>query len=196
MKCTGIAVHSLANFPGKRFIFNMCSFHLFPFSFLRATLCLSLNQTRREQASSDCLATSNTHQTKNRAEDREKRRGIATTPRPSFNNYTEYLLTGGLSLCLLSHPTPLIFPLQHPHHFPSCSVTVYNVVLRGISSHFHAWRKQKKRNIKRTLKIVERSASRHADLGNIEGAIYCSTWELLKFLRASGDNVANILSKW
>ncbi len=87
------------------------------FSALLIGLCLSLNQTRKQRASNDCLATSNTCQTQNRAEDREKRRGPATIPRPSFTNYTEYLLTGGLSQCLLSHPTPLIFPLQHPITF-------------------------------------------------------------------------------
>ena len=95
----------------------MCSFLLLPFSSPLVSLCLSLNQTRKEQACNDCLATSNTHQTNNRAEDREKRRGPTTNPRPSFTNYTEYLLTGGLSQCLLSHPTPLIFPLQHPIMF-------------------------------------------------------------------------------
>lgn len=88
------------------------------FSSLLVGLRLSLNQTRKEQASNDCLATSNTCQTKNRAEDREKKRGPATIPRPSFTNYTEYLLTGGLSQCLLSHPTPLIFPPSTSHHFP------------------------------------------------------------------------------
>lgn len=40
--------------------------------------------------------------------------GPTTIPRSSFTNYPEYLLTGRLSQCLPSHPTPLIFPLQHP----------------------------------------------------------------------------------
>ncbi|CAB1453611.1 unnamed protein product [Pleuronectes platessa] len=79
------------------------------------SLCLSANQTRKEQASNDYLATSNTHQTNNRAADREKRRGPATIPRPSFTNYTEYLLT------------------------------VYHVLGRGSSSHLQANEGDKRR---------------------------------------------------
>lgn len=46
----------------------MCSFHLFPVSSLQATLCLPVNQTRWERASSDCLATSTTRQRTERRE--------------------------------------------------------------------------------------------------------------------------------
>lgn len=145
MKCTSRAVHSSANhlqwtYQGSNsylkcsVFFSSLSF----FSSLLVSLCLSLNQTRKEQASNDCLVTSNTHQTNNRAEDREKRRGPATIPRPSFTNYTEYLLTGGLSQCLLSHPTPLILPPSTSHHVPSRSVTVYHVLWRGSSLHLQA----------------------------------------------------------
>lgn len=49
-----------------------------------------------------CLATSNACQTKSRA---VRGRG-ATIPRPSFTNYAEYLLTGGLSPRLLRRPHP------------------------------------------------------------------------------------------
>lgn len=123
MKCTGVAVRRSANhlprtYRGSDSYLTCVLFTSFLFSSLLVGLRLSLNQTRKEQASNDCLATSNTCQTKNRAEDREKKRGPATIPRPSFTNYTEYLLTGGLSQCLLSHPTPLIFP---PFNIPSLS---------------------------------------------------------------------------
>lgn len=62
---------------------------------------------RKELPVTACLATSNACQTKSRA---VRGRG-ATIPRPSFTNYAEYLLTGGLSPRLLSRPHP---PPQHP----------------------------------------------------------------------------------
>lgn len=163
----------------------MCSFHLFPFSSLQATLCLSLNQTRRERASSDCLATSNTHQTKNR----EKRRGTATIPRPSFTNYSEYLLTGGLSLCLLSHPTPLIFPLQHP---PSFSVPLCYSLPCGAERNLLAPPSLEETREKEDMEedsgefIFKTQALIWETLqGGVEGAIDCSLEEPL---RASGRN--------
>lgn len=68
---------------------------------------------RKELPVTACLATSNACQTKSRA---VRGRG-ATIPRPSFTNYAEYLLTGGLSLRLLSRPPPTA-----SHHFQPCSV--------------------------------------------------------------------------
>lgn len=67
---------------------------------------------RKELPVTACLATSNACQTKSRA---VRGRG-ATIPRPSFTNYAEYLLTGGLSPRLLSPPPTA------SHHFQPCSV--------------------------------------------------------------------------
>lgn len=61
---------------------------------------------RKELPVTACLATSNACQTKSRA---VRGRG-ATIPRPSFTNYAEYLLTGGLSPRLLSRPPPHSIP--------------------------------------------------------------------------------------
>lgn len=163
MKCTGVAVRSFGsprsvNIPRLRFRFHACSSHLFPFSSLLVGRCISLNQTRKEQASNDCLATSNTCQTKNRAEDRRKRWGPATIPRPSFTNYTEYLLTGGLSQCLLSHPTPLIFPPSRSHH------SLPRVVERKLLAPPGKWRRQKKRRIKRIRRKREGSLASRLEL--------------------------------
>lgn len=168
LKCAGVAVHSMANHLQWtcRVSNSYLTCVLSSSSLFSSPLDgLSLNQTRKEQASNDCLATSNTCQTKNRAEDREKRRSPATILRPSFTNYTEYLLTGGLSQCLLSHPTTLIFPPSKSHHFPCCYVTVYHVLWkRKLLAPLGKRRRQKKRRIKRIRwrrkKIVESLASR------------------------------------
>lgn len=205
MKCTGITVHSLANSPGQRFIFNMCSFHLF------STLPSLFFWVRQEGTSfQQLLGNFKYSSTKKRAEDSEKRRGTPTIPRPSFDNYTEYLLTGGLSLCLLSHPTPLTFPLKHPHHFPS--YCVYHVVLKGGTSHFQAWWRQKKRKMKKY--IVKHGGEASFETQPLiwepfqwgdEGASYCSPAEGLPFTkylrkpdlsRLSEGQLSRLLLSW
>lgn len=83
----------------------------------------------------------------------EGREGPATIPRPSFTNYAEYLLTGGLSLRLLSHPTPLIFP---PFNIPSLSTllccSLPHAVERKLLTPPGKWRRQKKRRIRRKIR--------------------------------------------
>lgn len=76
-----------------------------------------------------CLATSNTCQTKSRA---VRGRGAATIRRPSFTNYAEYLLTGGLSPRVLSRPHPL-HP-RHPITSRSARLRAYRGLQRGSCS--------------------------------------------------------------
>lgn len=80
---------------------------------------------RKELPVTACLATSNACQTKSRA---VRGRG-ATIPRPSFTNYAEYLLTGGLSLRLLSRPPP-----QHPITSSPARLRAYRGLRRGSCS--------------------------------------------------------------
>lgn len=122
MKCAGVSVHSLANqlqwtCHGSN-SYLTCSLHLFPFFFSPGwPQCFSepnAGGTSFQWLPGDFKCLSNKEQSRRQGEEK----GPATIPRPSFTNYAEYLLTGGLSLCLLSHLTPLIFPpLQHPITF-------------------------------------------------------------------------------
>lgn len=83
---------------------------------------------------------------------REKRRAPATIPRPSFTNYTEYLLTGGLSQCLLSHPTP-----PHLFNIPTLSIPLcYRKLLAPPGEEIQTKRRMKSRS----RNIVESLASR------------------------------------
>lgn len=154
MKCAGVSVHSLANqlqwtCHGSN-SYLTCSLHLFPFFFSPGwPQCFSepnAGGTSFQWLPGDFKCLSNKEQSRRQREEK----GPATIPRPSFTNYAEYLLTGGLSLCLLSHLTPLIFP---PFNIPSLSTllccSLPHAVERKLLAPPGKRRRQKKRRIKR-----------------------------------------------
>lgn len=149
--------HSLPGLlPSVRLVWYWLTFTHVPLQFFFSFSCFGFylffwtkQQEKENRLYTPARWLQKTHQKGNKKEEesrsRVKERGPTTIPRPPFTNYTEYLLTGGLSQWLLSHPTSLIFSSSTSHQLPSNSLQFTACEERGSSSRLQANRGDKRK---------------------------------------------------